>query len=219
MPPQGHYLAHDVGQLAGVSGKTVGQWARYGFIRSSQASGRPRVYAYQDVAEAMVVHALVRLGVSHQEIRRTVENLRDEHGMSWPLQNAGPLRVHKATRHGKPASWLLLPQGDHYVRPGFAKGAPTFDIEIDTVAVNADLRRGGWAVRDAPNLEHIEVDPQRLSGRPTIKGRRIAAEDVALLAAEPGGRDELRAGYGLSDAQIDDAVVWWSHVEQFADAA
>src|SRR2546430_17543574 len=54
LPPRGQYLAHEVGRLAGVSGPQVGQWARNGYIRSSQSDGLPRIYSFQDVAEAMV---------------------------------------------------------------------------------------------------------------------------------------------------------------------
>ena len=50
----GHYLAGEAGLLAGVSGDRIGQWARWGYIRSSHSDGEPRVYSYEDVAEAMV---------------------------------------------------------------------------------------------------------------------------------------------------------------------
>lgn len=59
MSPRGYYLAHEVGWLAGVSGDRIGQWARRGYIRSSVSSVVPRVYSFQDVAEAMVVHELL----------------------------------------------------------------------------------------------------------------------------------------------------------------
>src|SRR3954447_15593752 len=87
MPPRGHYLAHEVGLLAGVSGDRIGQWARRGYIRSSQSSGRPRVYSYQDVAEAMVVHELEDAGADLRSIKRTIQRLRERAGMSWPLQH------------------------------------------------------------------------------------------------------------------------------------
>jgi len=47
------------------------------------------------------------------------------------------------------------------------------------------------------------------------RGRRIAAQDVATLAAAPGGREVLRDDYDLDDAQIDDAVRWWDTVRAF----
>ena len=39
--PHGHFLAGEAGELAGVSGTTIGQWARWGYIRASQDAGDP----------------------------------------------------------------------------------------------------------------------------------------------------------------------------------
>src|SRR3954465_11274880 len=91
MPPRGHYLAHDAGVLAGVSGDRIGQWARRGYIRSSQSSGRPHIYSYQDVAEAMVVHELEDAGADLKSIKRAIARLRERGGTGWPLQH------HRAT--------------------------------------------------------------------------------------------------------------------------
>src|SRR2546423_11384802 len=68
--PHGHFLAAEAGELAGVSGNTIGQWARWGYIRSSQSSGEPRVYSVEDVAEAAIVRALLDRGVGHAQVRR-----------------------------------------------------------------------------------------------------------------------------------------------------
>src|SRR5205814_6608864 len=80
----GTLRAGEVGELVGVSGTTIGQWARRGYIRSSQREAEPRVYAVEDVAEAALVTALLQRGVRRPEIRRAVERLRAE-GMPWPL--------------------------------------------------------------------------------------------------------------------------------------
>src|SRR5207253_1449294 len=85
LPPVGYYLAHEAGRLAGVSGRTIGQWARRGYIQSSQSTGRPRVYSYQDVAEAMIVHELLERQASHKEIKTAIADLRKQHGRTWPL--------------------------------------------------------------------------------------------------------------------------------------
>ena len=95
----GRLLAGDVGELAGVSGTTIGQWARRGLIRSSQSSGDPRVYSVEDVAEAVIVATLLRRGIRHAEVHQIIEDLRD-YG-PWPLSEArlaitaddGPPRV------------------------------------------------------------------------------------------------------------------------------
>ena len=87
MSGHGRLRAGEVGDLAGVSGNTIGQWARWGYIRSSQSEGEPRVYSVEDVAEAAIVAELLGRGVRHADIRRTVERLRGEYG-TWPLSEA-----------------------------------------------------------------------------------------------------------------------------------
>ena len=50
--PHGRFLAGEAGDLIGVSGTTIGQWARRGYIRASRSTGDPHVYSLEDVAEA-----------------------------------------------------------------------------------------------------------------------------------------------------------------------
>jgi DNA-binding transcriptional MerR regulator len=84
--PHGSLLAGEVGELAGVSGTTIGQWARWGYIRASQSAGDPHVYSVEDVAEAAIVSELLARGVRHADIRRAVDRLRC-YG-AWPLSEA-----------------------------------------------------------------------------------------------------------------------------------
>ena len=73
--PHGHFLAGEVGELAGVSGVAIGQWARWGYIRASQSTGDPHVYSVEDVAEAAIVGSLLERGVRHADIRRAAAAL------------------------------------------------------------------------------------------------------------------------------------------------
>jgi DNA-binding transcriptional MerR regulator len=84
--PHGRFLAAEAGELAGVSGTTIGQWARRGLIRSSISDDEPRVYSVEDVAEAVVVRALLERGVRHAHVHRLIERLRS-YG-PWPLSEA-----------------------------------------------------------------------------------------------------------------------------------
>jgi hypothetical protein len=84
--PHGHFLAGDAGELAGVTGNTIGQWARWGYIRASQSDGQPHVYSVEDVAEAVIVHELLERGVRHREVRRAIARL-EGYGQ-WPLSEA-----------------------------------------------------------------------------------------------------------------------------------
>ncbi len=210
LPPRGHYLAWEAGRLAGVSGQKMGQWARRGYVRSSQSEG-PRVYSFQDVAEAMVVHELLDREVRHRDIRQAIALLREEYG-DWPLTEA-PL----ATVPGTGRARLVLRSSDATYDVG--RGAWQQVLEPQHLdEIRRQLRRGGWATRTLHDLEHIEVDPERLSGQPTIRGRRIAAQDVAEIADAPGGLEILREDYELDEREVKDARRWWREVRRLEAA-
>ena len=111
--PHGDFLAGEVGELAGVSGTTIGQWARWGYIRSSQSDAEPRRYSVEDIAEAAIVSELLGRGVPHAQVRRAIERLRDLG--PWPLSEA---RL-GTTRNGRPrivlreddGTWMLTERG------------------------------------------------------------------------------------------------------------
>jgi uncharacterized protein (DUF433 family) len=69
------------------------------------------------------------------------------------------------------------------------------------------LKTGGWPSRELA-LHRIDIDPERLSGRPSLRGHRLPVEFIADLAGTPNGREEL-AEFDLSEAEIDEAVRWW----------
>ncbi|MCW2989434.1 MAG: hypothetical protein JWM73_28 [Solirubrobacterales bacterium] len=108
--PHGRLLAGEAGALAGVSGTTIGQWARWGYIRSSQSEEDPRVYSVEDVAEAAIVAELLARGVSHADVHKAVERL-ERYGR-WPLSEA---QLATTVEQGRPrialredGEWLVL---------------------------------------------------------------------------------------------------------------
>jgi len=106
--PHGRFLAGEAADLVGVSGTTIGQWARRGYIRASRSTGDPHVYSLEDVAEAWVVHALLDRGVGHAAVRRTIAALGDER--PWPLLRA-PLATAGGDGNGTPRIVLCEADG------------------------------------------------------------------------------------------------------------
>src|SRR4051794_32560129 len=103
--PHGRFLAGEAGELVGVSGTTIGQWARRGYIRASRSTRDPHVYSLEDVAEAWVVHALLERGVGHAAVRHTIAALGDD--TRWPL-----LRAPLATTDGNGTPRVVLCDAD-----------------------------------------------------------------------------------------------------------
>ena len=210
--PRGWYLAREVGLLAGVSGDKIGQWARYSYVRSSWSAEIPRVYSFQDVAEAIAVHELLDRGVKHADIKQAIEGLRDQWG-DWPLQAAPLVTTGEQANPG-----IALKEGAMAFDVGRKQGQ-TYLSFVELQSINELLRRGGWALRDLPSVTRIEVDPDRLSGRPTIRDRRMPAEKVARIAQTPGGLRVLATGYDISKREADDAIRWYERAQQLAEAA
>ena len=106
----GHFLAGEAGEIAGVSGNTIGQWARWGYIRPSQSGADPHVYSVEDVTEAAMVHTLLERGVSHMMVRRAIAHL-GEYG-KWPLSEA-PLAVAdgRIVLNEREGAFALSPRG------------------------------------------------------------------------------------------------------------
>lgn len=210
MPPRGYYLAHEVGQLVGVSGDRVGQWMRRGYIQASVSQGPPHVYAFQDVAEAMVVHDLEQQGVPLRVIKAAIGRERTRTGRNWPLTNAR-LSIPADSLNAEDLPAALIVHDDQPVDVGAGRPA----LELDLVEIKSTLERGGWAARELPDLRLIEVDPDRMSGRPVVRGTRVPAEDVARLATTELGRRTLVNDYDLDDDQIAEAVRWWDVVRGY----
>lgn len=127
--PHGHFLAGDVGELAGVTGNTIGQWARWGYIRASQSQGDPHVYSVEDVTEAAMVSTLLDQGVRHRDVRRAIARLQC-YG-AWPLSDA-PLAVTRG--NGRPAIVLRTDDGVYALQDRgwqlVATPLPTEDVRL-----------------------------------------------------------------------------------------
>jgi len=170
------------------------------------------------VAEAMVVHELEGAGVPLPAIRRAVQLLREEYG-DWPLVEAPLVTARLHGSGGDQAAALALEHADGELTDLHRQPRHGLLPLGDVRRIAHDLRRGGWAVRGLPDLRSIEVDPDRLSGRPAISGTRVPAELVAQLARTAAGQKALRSDYGVTAQQMKDATVWWRAVEELTAAA
>lgn len=176
--------------------------ARYGIIPS--VSTRPRIYSYADAGEAVLVRYLVDQKFRTKTVRQIVENLRREYGQ-WPLA-AAPLK-----HDGRLA--VIEKDGKVYFDAADSQEQRVIaETLLDLKAVRNALENGGWIAYQKPR-KHIQVDPNRLSGQPVIRDRRVSTETVADLAKRPEGRALLREDYELTDEQMREAVEYEADVD------
>lgn len=201
----GVFSPRRAGQLAGVGGDRIGQWARYGLIRPTIYEGRPaNRYAFYDVAEAIVVHWLHEQGFSYDEIHTAISNADGEH-RTWPLLEA-PLGVARhALEDDRGVIVLRTPEG-HYVEIGRPGDQIVLKPELFHQASDL-VRAGGWLAQEL-GLKRIEVDPQKLGGAPSLRGHRWPVERVARIAADDEGRAMLVEDYELDERDIDESIRW-----------
>jgi DNA-binding transcriptional MerR regulator len=125
-----------VGELTGVTGNTIGQWARWGYIRASVSDADPHVYSLEDVLEAAVVQALLARGVAHAQVRRAIAKLEGE----WPLQDAALATT------PPPRPQVVLREGDGVYalsRCGWQRMVAPPALEDVRVRLKRSLRKDG----------------------------------------------------------------------------
>ena len=204
------YTSREASHLSGLTPFRLGQWARHGYIPSCLEEGR-RMFSYRDVAEAIAVHKLLQANFNTRKVRRAVDYLREDFG-DWPLQDAPLSRSDKG-------AWLVLEDGPLWDAASEVAGTGVIKAAVGNLrSVRDDLSKGGWAYVELGNLEHISVDPECMSGTPTIRGTRIQAMFVGKEARSKQGLRLLR-GYRLSKKQINDAVRWRDKALSYARAA
>ncbi len=194
------------GALAGVSGYRIGQWARYGLIRPTLFHGRPaNRYAFNDVAEAIVVHWLRDKGFGYPAIHSVIDAARKAFP-AWPLLRSS-LGIARHAVRGDPRGAIVQEvEPGVYVETGRPGDQITLRPEL-LDGVRQMLRRGGW-LADELGLDRLEVDPTRLGGAPTVRGRRWPVERVAQLADDEGGRRILVDDYGLDARDVEQSLRW-----------
>jgi uncharacterized protein (DUF433 family)/DNA-binding transcriptional MerR regulator len=201
----GVYLPHRAGALAGVSGQSIGQWARHGLITPTVYEGRPaNLYSYNDVGEAIVVRWLLDEGFAHGEIRSALADVREEFP-HWPLLNA-PLGIGRQSLGDRGA---LVRKHDRDAYVDVSGRAPNqFVLRPQLLDDARDmLIHGGWLATTL-GLDRIEVLPLKLGGQPSLRGRRWSVDHAARVAADEEGRRLLIDDYGLDPVEVDEAVSW-----------
>ena len=211
---QAVYTPRRLGALAGVSGNTIGQWARNDLIQPTISKGLPsNLYSFFDAAEAIAVRWLLDEGFTYKQIHNAIEGARREDERAgkkhaaWPLSRSkiGLGRATADTEHDH-GSIVLRNRQEGYLDVTYGYDQFAFKPEF-WLAIGDVLRSGGWIAREL-RLKQIEVEPGLLGGQPTLAGTRWSVRHVALIAADKEGREVLHDQYELPDQGVHECIEW-----------
>jgi uncharacterized protein (DUF433 family) len=167
-------------------------------------TGGGATYSYADVGEALLAHYLLEhLGVSLKRVGRIVRRLHERYG-------EGPLLTAPLRHDGR---FIVVYEGDELVFSAEQPDQGVLERTLDLQQLRTALAHGGWVALREPR-PHVEVNPGRLAGQPTVRGRGVPTRMVAEIAERPGGRGLLKDEYELSDAEIDDALGYEQDVRE-----
>ena len=174
-------------------------------VARSSTGRRPGTFSYADAGEAVLAHYLVDEGLRPGEVARLVKNLREGMYGRWPLATA-PIE-----HEGRLV--VVRQNGDLYIDVLQQPEQRVIEATLDLRSVRDALGHGGWVALKT-RRPSIEVDPERLAGTPTVRGRRLSTVVVDSLANELNGRQILRDEYGLSAREIDEALGYEADVRK-----
>jgi uncharacterized protein (DUF433 family) len=139
-----------------------------------------------------------------RRLRAAIEMLRKEYRSDYPLAYLQPyLSVKERDLR------LTGDDTEVIVRTGqmlLGEGWPV----IEQAQLASDARGEKFVAEVPPDIKFpgIVVNPNRYSGQPTLKGRRVSAATIAGMVKAGENKPDLAADYGLSLAQVDEAVAF-----------
>ncbi|MEJ7651029.1 MAG: DUF433 domain-containing protein [Nakamurella sp.] len=206
------YLYAEVDRLIGCPAGTARRWIN-GYDRSGrhyepilrQRTLTTEWATWGEFVEARMLSEFRDQRVPTARLRAAVERLQDEFGR-YPLAH---LSSYLAVESGDLVLEVLDTSAPEVVRTGqliLLAGRPVFDSA--TLGADASGKFVAVEVPVSGSFPSIRVNPDRMGGQPTFVGRRVAVLTIAGMVEAGENRADLAADFGLSLAQVDEAVAF-----------
>lgn len=213
------YLYGEVDRIVGLRVGTARRW-----INGYERSGRyydpilriePRDTEWATWGEFVETRILAeyREEVHTRRLRPAIVALRQEYRSDYPLAYVQPyLSVvnRDLTIAGDEDTRVVVRTGQMILGDGWPV--------IEQSQLATDARGENFVAEMPPDIDFpgIVVNPNRYSGQPTFKGRRVSVATIAGMVRAGEAETDLAADYALSLAQVTDAVAF---VEKHGTAA
>jgi uncharacterized protein (DUF433 family) len=214
------YTTAEAARFLGVPTSTFGTWAK-GYIR--RPPGRPIVVGepivasvpappgfptvpFGGLAEAMILAAFRRGGMSLQHIRRAVAIIRQEIGVDHALASKllytdGAVILYDYAEKGR--------DGDLAGLTEVVSRPRVFAPVVREYLKRIEYGRDGWAARltsPATAAPLVVVDPERSFGQPIFIHGGVRVEDVLDRWRAGEGLREVAKDYGVPSTDVEDIL-------------
>lgn len=202
-------MSFPVELTAVLTGASIGQlrrWNRDGLVVPEVNANRPMLYSFRDLVALRSV-CFLRSEVSLQKIKRAFNNLPDHELMDHPST------YRFATDGRTVVVWTENRFMDLVENPG------QFDLlTIDHVYRSfTNLQQRKVVDFEFPR-KHLQVNPHRMGGWPTVRGTRVPYDAIADLVADGDiSADEVPEYFPtVPPSAVADAVSFQQEVEEIA---
>ena len=220
------YLYAEVDRIVGLRGGTARRWIngyhRSGTVYEPILRTEPRDTEWVTWGEFVETRILAEYRdirkVRTQRLRAAITRLRTDYRVDYPLAYLNPYMKAEVGELTISGDDLGLGDARVVIRTGQSVLDDGRQV-IENASLGTDERGAGPFVVEMPAADDfpgIVVNPNRYSGQPTFKGRRVAVATIAGMAMAGEREEDLAADYGLSLRQVRSAV---GYVRKYGTAA
>lgn len=207
------YVFAEVDRLIKLRGGTARRWLN-GYERDGKAydpilrvtpRDSPWVTWGEFVETRMLAEFRNRGKVPIPRMRAAIEALRRQFDTAYPLAHLRPyLSVHDRdltlTGEGLSEEEVVIRTGQQLLGDArWLANQAVLDHDANGEAIFAEIPAD-------PDFPEIVINPMRYSGQPTFVGRRVSPVTIAGMAGNGEPHETLAADYGLSLAQVGQAI-------------
>lgn len=201
------YTQTEVAQLIGATQSSLQRWARgyqnpgaapQGALITIDRGGRGYTVPFVGLAEAYMLRAFRKAGVSMARIRPTVEQLRDGMGLEHALASE------RLKTDGAEILWELDGNDTENRLVVVRNNQAVFREVVDEHLKNIDYRDGfaGRIVLPGHYGTDVIVDPRVNFGQPTVTDYGVRVDDLLSRVRAGEALDDVAADYDLPASAV-----------------
>lgn len=201
---QGAFTTSQVAALVGSTPERVASWLSGNppLIQTDLPSvaGRKAV-SFEGLIEARAIAYLLHEGVSRRRLAKLMEIMRRRSHDRHPLARDRELITNGLVVYEVEDGKIINLLNDCYAADAIVRPSLVGRVEFRS-------GRAAWLEPYPDDLPFVRIDPARAFGRPVVVDTATVPTETLAAAAALDGREEAADWYGVSEAAVDQAVIF-----------